>query len=315
MSSVDSSSEGETKKVNKKIKIKELIESECGFTETLLAVFDSFQTEYVEEDDTVRYNVKLLEEDENGRTPGDQDFDETHHTVFHSLAEREHKEVINHPVVRALVDYKWTEWARNRFMLNVCLYLLGLFSLTFSVAVAATTDDVKTYNTGLQYTRAFFEVISYGTVIRSLILEISQVTKHQLSYCQIRFNCLEMATALILVLVLPVRYINTHLHWYIFGLGYMMWVLKIFKYAVVFSKTDAYIESLRKIFWEDLIPFSLLFCIVNLAFGGTFLLVSKGDDSLETHAETSSLYGIWYVGLRTLIEAQPVVEYTGEEGY
>ncbi|XP_053390030.1 uncharacterized protein LOC128552962, partial [Mercenaria mercenaria] len=80
-------------------------------------------------------------------------------------------------------------------------------------------------------------------------------------------------------------------------------------------KTGAYVESLRIIFWKDVLPFGVVFCIVNVAFGGTFLLVLKGEDSLETHNETSSLFGIWYVGIRTLIEAQPVVEYTGEEGY
>ncbi|XP_053381356.1 uncharacterized protein LOC123563805 [Mercenaria mercenaria] len=291
----------------------ELINSNCDFTETLLAVLDSLKDE--KEDGVDVYDTKLLEEDKSGKLPDDPAFNCKDHTVFHILAEKGHKEAINHHILRLMISHKWNEWARKKFVTNFVLYLLSLFSLTFSVAVGATSADVREYDTRLQHSRAVFEIVAYGFVIKAIVNEIIQVVRHRLTYCKQLLNWLELISAVLLLLVLPVRYINIRAHWYIFAVGYFLWVIKIFKYAVVFSETGAYAESLRTIFWRNFLPFSLLFCIVNLAFGGTFLLVLKGDGDLDIHDETSSMWGIWYVGLRTMIEAQPVVEYTGSEGY
>ncbi|XP_053390031.1 uncharacterized protein LOC128552963 [Mercenaria mercenaria] len=145
--------------------------------ETLLAVFDSLQVKDVSKDGAIVYKVRVLEEDDNGRTPKDPKFNERYKTVFHTLAERENKEVINHPAIRLLVNYKWTKWAKYRFMLNSCFYLFSLISLTISVAFSATTADVKTYNNGLQYARGFFEVVSYGTFVKSFGLEMCQLMR------------------------------------------------------------------------------------------------------------------------------------------
>ncbi|XP_053392217.1 uncharacterized protein LOC128554904 [Mercenaria mercenaria] len=245
-----------------------LINSNCDFTETLLAVLDSLKDE--KEDGSDEFDTKLLEEDKTGKLPDNSAFNCKDHTVFHVLAGKGHKEAINHPILRLMISHKWNEWARKKFVTNFVLYLLSLFSLTFSVAVGATSADIKDYDTRLQHSRAVFEIVAYGFVIKAIFHEILQVVRHGLTYCKQLLNWLELISAVLLLLVLPVRYINIRAHWYIFAVGYFLWVIKIFKYAVVFSETGAYAESLRTIFWRNFIPFSLLFCIYKPCFWRDF---------------------------------------------
>ncbi|XP_053394446.1 transient receptor potential cation channel subfamily A member 1 homolog [Mercenaria mercenaria] len=289
-----------------------LISSDATFVKTIQAVFDSLKD--VDDSGLATVYIKLLEEDDKGLEPPDEGFNDHFHTVFHNLINAQ-KEVTNHPVIGMLIDHKWNTWGRRRFALNFLLYLLSLFSLTFSVVTAVMADNVRRYDTSLQRARAFFEITLCILSFYRLVTEIWQIKRHMLDYWKQFNNWIELLSSSIIFLVLILRFTTENAHWFVLAVTYVLWVLRIFKYAAVSTQTGAYAESLRQILIRNFVPFSLLFIVVNVAFSGVFLLVLKGEGSLNTHEETSTIFGILFVGLRTMIEAQPIVEYTGSDGY
>jgi hypothetical protein len=57
------------------------------------------------------------------------------------------------------------------------LYLLSLFCLTYSAVTGVSASDVHTYDTRLQHSRAFFEVIAYLFALGILFMEILQILR------------------------------------------------------------------------------------------------------------------------------------------
>lgn len=259
--------------------------------------------------------VKILEEDGNGKEPNNKGYDVRCQSAFHFIAEELITGFANHPVSRALILHKWNNWAFKRFLRNTILYLLSFIALSFSAVTGAHTDDIMKYDSGLDYARAVFEVLSYIFALKNVVVEISQMVRFKLYYWQQFFNWMDIGAALFIILVLPLRFADYKAHWLIFALGYLMWAMKGLKFAAVNSYTAAYAETLRGILARDFVMFALFFCAVELAFGGTILLVLKAENSLSINKDTSTLWDIWFVGLRTMIEAQPVVGYTEADGY
>ncbi|XP_053389958.1 uncharacterized protein LOC128552908, partial [Mercenaria mercenaria] len=222
------------KQVGKEFNLnEELLKNDCDFTETIRVVFDSLQKPSKNGPD--QYDVKPLIEDDQGRMPDACDFNYSHQTGFQNIAEKGLKNVVSHPMFRLLINYKWKTWARRNIARNFVLHILSLISLTVTVALAGTASDVKAYDTSSQRARAFFEVVLFCFVIKTILLEIFQVVRHGFKiYFKERLNWLDLASALLLVIVIPVRYINIEAHWYIFALAYLLWVIKVFKYVVLF---------------------------------------------------------------------------------
>ncbi|WAR13039.1 hypothetical protein MAR_027219 [Mya arenaria] len=81
------------------------------------------------------------------------------------------------------------------------------------------------------------------------------------------------------------------------------------------NKSGAYAQILFRILAYDFMQFGLVFLVILLAFSVSFYLALRGDSGLNVHDETSTFWGILFVGVRSLTEAAPVVEYTGDNGY
>ncbi|KAL3884016.1 hypothetical protein ACJMK2_030242 [Sinanodonta woodiana] len=205
--------------------------------------------------------------------------------------------------------------SRIQIRLNSFLYLLTLLSLTFSAIAAALTPDPMVYDNGLQYTRGVFEVISLVMAILTFVSEMNQLRKHKTEYFHDAFNIMDMSSSVLLIALLPLRLTNRREQWHVFAFAYLFWTLRIFKFASVFRQTGAYVQILWRILVNDFFQFAVLFIIILLAFSGAFFLSLRGDDGLYLHNETSTFWGILFVGVRILTEAQPVVQYTGPEGY
>jgi hypothetical protein len=57
------------------------------------------------------------------------------------------------------------------------LYLLSLFCWTYSAVTGVSAPDIHTYDTRLQHSRAFFEVIAYVFALAILFMEIIQIVR------------------------------------------------------------------------------------------------------------------------------------------
>ncbi|XP_062579305.1 uncharacterized protein LOC134241263 [Saccostrea cucullata] len=98
--------------------------------------------------------------------------------------------------------------------------------------------------------------------------------------------------------------------WFVFSAAYLLWTVRIFKYAAVFRQTGAYVQILWRILIHDIFQFTTFFLFILLAFSGCLLLSLRGEGSLEQFHESSSFWSILFLGARILIEAERIVEYT-----
>ncbi|XP_053377737.1 uncharacterized protein LOC123529780 isoform X4 [Mercenaria mercenaria] len=162
--------------------------------------------------------------------------------------------------------------------------------------------------------------IVYHDAVRLLIrrkwkLYAKKRFQHKLEYFHDPFNWFDMSSAILLICVVPLRFTHNNAQWHVFAFGYLFWTIRIFKFAAVFRQIGAYTQILARIIAHDFIQFGVVFLVILLAFSGSFFLSLRGDRDLDTHNETSTFWGILFVGVRSLTEAQPVVDYTGEDGY
>ncbi|KAL5009682.1 hypothetical protein ScPMuIL_011987 [Solemya velum] len=277
---------------------------------TILSVLDCL-TDSFGHGGEVRVYYHLLEADDKGRAPGDPLFNPVPKSALQIIAKSEEKTLVFHDVVRLLIRYKWKTYVRFRFQINTALYLFTLFAMVFSIIVAAMSKDPMIYDSGLDYARAVFEVWCYIFAIYVLLNEGNQLRKHKLEYFQEAFNYIDSASSILLLSMLPLRLTDSNGQWQVLATAYILWVIRIFKYAAVFRQTGAYTQILWRIVAHDFPQFTALFGVLLLAFSGSFLLALKGENILDNNGEASTFWEISFIGVRTLTEAQPVMDYAG----
>lgn len=291
---------------------------ETDMQRTILAVLDCMiDTDGFSDQVTAYYNI--LESDVMGRPPDHPDFDNKSKSPLQIIARQGNKTVIYHDVVRLLIRRKWKTFARMRYRLNALVYAIGLFCIIFSLITAVNTPDPTVYfqddYISLQLARAIFECMSVLFVFVTFCKEMRQCVTHRLEYFYDVFNCIDLTACLLLLAVIPLRFTHQPAQWHVFAFGYLLWTVRIFKFAAVFRPTGIYTQILSRILFYDFSQFAVVFAVVLLAFSGSFFLSLRGDMDIETHSETSTFWRILFVGLRILTEGQPVVEYTGVDGY
>ncbi|XP_053377740.1 uncharacterized protein LOC123529761 isoform X2 [Mercenaria mercenaria] len=294
--------------------IHDLLRIETSMQKTILSIFDCL-IETRGSTDRLRVYYDLLECDENGRTPTDSSFIGKSKSPLQVIAKKGNKNIVYHDAVRLLIRRKWKLYAKRRFEFNSFLYILGLFCITYSAIVAVMSPDPAVYNGPLQISRTVFEVLSLVMVAQTFCTEINSLRRNKLEYFHDTFNWFDMSSSILLICVVPLRFTHNDAQWHVFAFGYLFWTIRIFKFAAVFRQTGAYTQILTRIIAHDFIQFGVVFLVILLAFSGSFFLSLRGDRDLDTHNETSTFWGILFVGVRSLTKAQPVVDYTGEDGY
>ncbi|XP_056016069.1 uncharacterized protein LOC125675377 isoform X4 [Ostrea edulis] len=230
---------------------------------------------------------------------------------FHDLLEKNMLTVVYHDVVRLLIRRKWKEYARLRFLINSLFYIITLFTITFSAILASTLPDPAVNDlSALHIARAVCEIWSLGMAVLTLFSELNQLRKHRLEYWQDAFNWIDLSSSILIILIPPLRFARKSEQWFVFSAAYLLWTLRIFKYAAVFRQTGAYAQILWRILIHDFIQFTTFFLFILLAFSGCLLLSLRGEGSLEKFSEVSSFWSIFLVGVRILIEAERIIEYT-----
>ncbi|KAK3696967.1 hypothetical protein RRG08_023158 [Elysia crispata] len=282
--------------------------------QTALSVLDCM-VDRIGQTDHARIYYHVLEADDKGRPPSHPNFDNSSKSCLHLISREGYKDLVLHLVVRLLIRRKWKSFARLRFQLNSFLFIFTLVCLTFSVVAGVMTSDPTVYDTPTQVARAVFEMWSLLSAFVTLCLELNQFRKHKLEYWRDPFNWIDLGSSSLLITVCPLRFCHRLEQWPVFSVGYLLWTLRIFKYAAVFRQTGAYSQILWRIISHDFLQFTFVFFFILLAFTGSFVLSLKGEKSLDVHTETSSFWQVLFTGVRILIEGEPVVEYTGENGY
>lgn len=280
-----------------------------NMTKTAQAVLDCMMDHGKPDVTLVYYGV--LQTDKNGRTPHNLAFECKDKSGFQIISKRKDRNLVNHDVVRLFIWSKWNSFGRRRFLIHSLFYLISFVTFTLSAVVGSKTSDPSVYDTSaLQIMRAICEVWTLGAVIVTLIFELNQLYRHRLEYLHEAFNWIDMSSCLIILSLLPLRFIHRDEQWFVFSAAYLLWTLRIFKYAAVFRQTGAYAQTLWRILIHDIVQFAILFTCILLAFSGCLLLSLRGEGSLQQFNETSSFWSILFVGLRILIEAERIIEYT-----
>ncbi|XP_078322396.1 uncharacterized protein LOC111103871 isoform X3 [Crassostrea virginica] len=257
----------------------------------------------------VYYNV--LEADEHGRVPSDSNFNSQSKSGLQLIAKSGNKKLIYNDIVRLLIRRKWKEYARFRFFVNSLFYISTLITLTFSAIVASKTSNPAEYDLNAQQiARAACEVWSLGMAAITLLSELRQMRKHRLEYWQDAYNYIDLSSSILILLIPPLRFAHKTQQWFFFSVAYLLWTVRIFKYAAVLRKTGAYAQILWRILRHDIVQFTTFFAFILLAFSGCLLLSLRGEESLDKFTETNSFWSILFVGVRILIEAERVIEYT-----
>lgn len=282
--------------------------------EVVSAVLNCFiDTDHLSSAAVVHYGI--LEEDDNGLIPLESGYNKLSQTPLHLIIQDGDKDVMCHEVVRLLVRRKWNKYARFRFMLNFLRNMVFLFCVTFSAIVGVMAQNPLVYDTPLHITRAVLEVASVLMVLYKIFVEIFQIQRHRLEYFKDMFNWLDIVSSVLLLIVVPLRFAGSLAQWYLFASGYMMTFLRIFKFAMVFNTTGAYVRILGKVIVHDFLQFGIVFVIFLFAFTCTFFMILRGDNNVELNEHTSTFGGIMYIGVRSLVEVGRVIDYTAEHGY
>ncbi|XP_021356112.1 uncharacterized protein LOC110452108 isoform X4 [Mizuhopecten yessoensis] len=252
----------------------------------------------------------ILESDEKGRHPKTKDFNQKDRSPFQIIAKSGNKTIVNHDIIRLLVRRKWKHYARLRFLVNAILFICNLACLAYAAITAAKADDPLVYDSPRDIVRAVCEVLSVITAIITLFLEIHHIIKHKLEYLTEKFNYLELFSALFLLILVPLRFTNNDNQWQIYSVVFLLWTLRIFKYAAVFRQTGAYAQILVRVIANDFFQFMVVFTVFLLVFSGTLLLALRGENQTAIISDTSSFWAILFLGLRILVESEKVIEYT-----
>ncbi|KAK7500906.1 hypothetical protein BaRGS_00007786 [Batillaria attramentaria] len=279
--------------------------------QTVLAVLDCM-VDSIGQSSHVRVHYHVLEADETGRPPNHPNFDSTSKSCLHLISKGGYKNIVYHDVVRLLIRRKWKEFARFRFQMNSFIFVVTQFCLSFSVVVATMTSDPTTYHGPLHIARAAFEIWSVTAVFATFLLELNQMRKHRCDYFTDQFNWIDLLSSSFLLAVVVLRWTHRKEQWPVYSVGFLLWTLRIFKYAAVFRQTGAYAQILWRIVAHDFPQFIVVFSVVLVAFSGAFVLSLRGEDSLDLYHDTSTFWNTIFTGIRILIEGQPVVNYTPE---
>ncbi|XP_048251694.1 uncharacterized protein LOC124145414 [Haliotis rufescens] len=296
--------------------------AECNFMtplqknmpQTAIGVLDSM-LDPVDDFGNMEVFFDLLESDEQGRSPLHPSFNTKSKTYLYHIAHLQPKEVAFHSVVRLLTRKKWKRYGRYWFLMKCMLFIATLFAITFSAITGAMASDPRHYSTPLDKARAFFEVLSCLAVVATLAFEAYQMLKYRCDYWKDRTNYFDLLASILLLLVIPLRFAHQQEQWHVFSVGYLLWTLRIFEYAVVFRHSGAHAQILWRIITSDFLQFLLVFVIILLAFSGSLIMALRGDNSLHVHTETSTFWDILFTGLRILVKKSPVVTCTGSSGY
>ncbi|WAR13042.1 TRPV3-like protein [Mya arenaria] len=112
------------------------------------------------------------------------------------------------------------------------------------------------------------------------------IHRHRLEYFHDVFNWFDFSASILLVVVVPLRFTDNIAQWHVLAIGYILWTLRIFKYAAVFRQSGAYALILSRILVYDFMQFILVFIVILLAFSVSFYLALRGDSGLNIHDET-----------------------------
>jgi hypothetical protein len=234
------------------------------------------------------------------------------------------RSMAHHPTLMIFMDNKWNKFGFYYFLVFLLAYLFRMLFLTLSLGIAARPSllDPASYNTPLDIFRLVCETITLLIILGMIVAEIVNIIGLGKSYCSFQefFSFVNWLAIFFTLLIIPLRATSTKEQWIIASIAYFFHGLRAFEFAALFRLTGVYVQTLRYIFKEDVLKFVTIFIVVLLLFMGCLGLALRDD--LDTAYQssssqnvtlpedfTSAFYDLYYIGLRTMIQASSVWNY------
>ncbi|CAH1780539.1 unnamed protein product [Owenia fusiformis] len=287
---------------------------EKNMKKTVEAVLDSL----VEDDDSSqltpqkRIYAELVDNDSRGLPPDvTMSLYGRETSGLHALTYfKDNKDFLNHEAVKTLIDQKWENYGRRNFIIEATFFLLSIFMITFSVAVGCQTPDPLVYDTPIHVLRAVCEVGTIAFVSYQLLDEITQMIVLGSLYWRDIFNLFDLLSIVCVLAVIPLRLLDVNEQWHVYVFAYVSWTSRILEYSAVSEQTAVFVKIFYVIVTRDIILFVVLFFIILLMFSGSYQLALRAEGHLAQSNYTTSMLSIVFIGIQTLVEQQPSIDYT-----
>ena len=79
-----------------------------------------------------------------------------------------------------------------------------------------------------------------------IIYTYSSIFRHKIQYWKDPFNLVDLISSMLFVTVVPLRFFNRNEQWACFSIAYLLWTIRMFKFAAVFR----YVYSVAMLAWE-----------------------------------------------------------------
>nr|XP_058942594.1 transient receptor potential cation channel subfamily V member 2-like [Pocillopora verrucosa] len=136
--------------------------------------------------------------------------------------------------------------------------------------------------------------------------EINQMRIERQSYFTEWMTLFDWLGLLLILCIIPFRYIGSKAQWIFASLAVLFNFLRIFKFSCVTRTTGLYTKALAKIIQEDLTRFIAVFIVIFLPFCcALFLSLRQGSNQYH---QFSGLGDVLLSGFRAVFEHRPIAE-------
>nr|XP_058963288.1 transient receptor potential cation channel subfamily A member 1-like [Pocillopora verrucosa] len=271
-------------------------------------------------DDPLNYHFyyHILDGDEGGRPPkigasdGHQQmenryFNHKDNSCLHAIAKSNNREALQHPVVRMLIKTKWSIYGHLFLSLQAALYCIFLLCMSYSLLHASTKLDPTHYSGPLDSLRGFGEVVTLLMVVFYICEEINQIKIERRSYFTEWMTLFDLFGLLLLLCIVPLRYMGHKAQWMVTSLAFLFNFLRIFKFSCVSRTTGLYTQTLAKIILHDVTRSMAVFIVIFFSFCGALTLSLCYSGSNENE-ELRGFGDVLMSGFRALSEQYPMVQ-------
>lgn len=227
------------------------------------------------------------------------DFKHSQLSCLQLLANSPHRSTMYHPVVRKLVDRKWSKFGQVKIMQQCFLYVLFLVFLTCAFYLQGDTSSK-----GVGTFRNVCEVLALVYVLVYTLNEIDEMEKERRNYLRDPFNYLDLLGLVLILALVPLRCTSsTKAERAVAACGYLINCLRVFKFFPANKNIGTYTKTIAHIIYKDITKFALVYGIVFFAFGGTVYMSSLAAHTPET--PSLPLVSIFLKEFRAFAEGNP----------
>jgi len=258
----------------------------------------------------------VLDADDAGRPPKIKDretnelvpnpfFNKNAPSCLNIIANSDHIDAVQHPVVRMLIRLKWEAFGKILLRVRCTLFVFFLLVLSYALFHASTRTNPNQYSYAGDKVRLIAEIALLVILCFHIFEEVIQIAREKKMYLKNKYNVLDWLGMLLLLAVIPLRAKGHDAQWYVSSLAYLINFLRIFKFSCVYKTGNLYMNTLCRIIADDIPKFLCVFGFIFLSFCGALFLSLRVADNQKL---LGGFEQVLLSGVRVLAEGQPVFE-------